>query len=111
MFSCPGEIATFTCRTVGAALLWETNTTTQNEIISSISDTPGNLGIFRLSVLGVKEQNDVVVGVNSSATTLVGVRLSDNNIQLRCRETTNFTGEEAVLRVNGKKLTISVDHY
>ena len=88
--------------TTGAALLWETNSTTGNEIISDKSDTPGNLGIFHLSVLGVRRQGNVAVEVNSSATTLVGVRMSDNNVKLGCLEATNFTGEEAVLRVAGK---------
>ena len=93
--------------TVCAALLWETSTT-GNELINDISDTPGNLGIFHLSVLGVDKQGRKVVGVNSSATTLVGVRLSDDNIKLGCRETANFTGEEALLRVAGKKLTFGL---
>ena len=44
----------------------------------------------------------MVVEVNSTATTLVGVWLSDDNVMLGCREATNFTDvEQAILRVSG----------
>ena len=62
---------------------------------------PGSLGIFSFSVLGVLKQGAMVVAVNSTATTLVGVRPSDDNVMLGCREATQFKAEQAVLRVSG----------
>ena len=104
---CPGEVATFTCRTSGGALLWETSTAGDTKIITSVTDGPANLGIFRLIVLGVRStqvvgRQNIVEAVNSSATTLVGVRPADDGIRLGCRQTTNFTLDEIILRVAGK---------
>ena len=63
---------------------------------------PGSLGIFSFSVLGVLKRGTMVVEVNSTTTTLVGVWLSDDNVMLGCREATNFTDvEQAILRVSG----------
>ena len=100
---CPGEVATFTCRTSGGALLWETSTASDTKIIRSVTDGPVKLGIFRLTVDGVQGDGQTIVeAVNSSATTLVGVRLADDGIRLGCRQTTNFTLDEIILRVAGK---------
>ena len=98
---CLGANVTFTCRTTGGALLWEADNL--QVPIDDATDMPGSLGIFRFSVLGVLKEGAMVVEVNSTATTLVGVRLSDDNVMLGCREATNFTrpAEEAVLRVSG----------
>ena len=112
---CPGEVATFTCRTSGGALLWGTNTTGDTKIIRSVADGPANLGIFRLTVLGVsfgqRGGTTAVVAVNSSATTLVGVRPTDDGIRLVCHETTNFTLDEIFLRVAGKKVKYFLKKY
>ena len=61
---------------------------------------PSILGIFNLSVVGVLKEGAMVVQVNSTATTLVGVQLSDDNVILECRESPGFTGEQAILRVS-----------
>ena len=103
---CPGEVATFTCKTSGGALLWQTSTTSDTKLIRSVTDGPASLGIFRLTVDGVRSMEGagqtVVVAVNSSATTLVGVRLADDGIGLGCRQTTSFDLDEIILRVTGK---------
>ena len=96
---CLGANVTFTCRTAGGALLWEADNL--QVPIDDATDMPGSLGIFRFSVLGVLKEGGMVVEVNSTATTLVGVRQSDDNVMLGCREATNFTAEQAVLRVSG----------
>ena len=97
---CLGTLVTFTCRTTGGALLWEANGL--NIVIDDATNMLGNLGIFSFSVLGVLKQGAMVVEVNSTATTLVGVRLSDDYVMLGCREATNFTDvEQAILRVSG----------
>ena len=99
---CLGAHVTFTCRTTGGALhvLWEANGLLV--FVDDATDIPGSLGIFSFSVLGVLKEGGMVVEVNSTATTLVGVRLSDDNVMLGCREATGFTGfEQAVLRVSG----------
>ena len=88
-------------------MLWETSTTGYTKIIRSVTDGPANLGIFRLTVDGVRSmpgagQTSIVEAVNSSATTLVGVRPADDGIRLGCRQTTNFSLDEIILRVAGK---------
>ena len=86
--------------------MWETSTTSDTKIIVSVADGPANLGIFRLTVLGVSSTQGVgqtiVEAVNSSATTLVGVRPADDGIRLGCRQTTNLGLDEIILRVAGK---------
>ena len=103
---CPGEVAAFTCRTSGGALLWETSTTSDKKLIRSVTDGPASLGIFRLTVDGVRSTQGagqaIVEAVNSSATTLAGVRPADDGIRLGCRQTTNFSLDEIILRVAGK---------
>ena len=96
---CPGDNVTFTCRTTGGALLWEANNL--QVVIDDAADMPNSLGIFSFSVLGVLKQGAMVVAVNSTATTLVGVRQSDDNVMLGCREATQFKAEQAVIRVSG----------
>ena len=96
---CPGDNVTFTCRTTGGALLWEANGL--QVVIDDAADMPGSLGIFSFSVLGVLKQGAMVTEVNSTATTLVGVRLSDDNVMLGCREAAQFKAEQAVLKVFG----------
>ena len=98
--ACPGRNVTFTCRTTGGALLWEADNL--QVVIDDATDMPGSLGIFSFSVLGVLKQGAMVVEVNSTATTLVGVRPSDNNVTLGCREASEFKAEKAVLRVSGE---------
>ena len=99
--ACLGDYVTFTCRTTGGALLWET-TGGVNVVFDDAKDMPSILGIFNLSVVGVLKDGAMVAEVNSTATTLVGVRLSDDNVMLGCREAPNFTGfDQAVLRVSG----------
>ena len=87
--------------------------TGDTKIIRSVADGPANLGIFRLTVLGVRQRGGttVVEAVNSSATTLVGVRPADDGIRLGCRETTNFTLDEIFLRVTGKKVKYFLQKY
>ena len=98
--ACPGKNVTFTCRTTGGALLWEADNL--QVVIDDATNMPGSLGIFSFSVLGVLKNGAVVVQVNSTATTLVGVRLSDDNVTLGCREASEFKAEQAVLRVSGE---------
>ena len=69
-------------------------------------DMPGNLGIFHLSVLGVREENNVVVEVNSSATTLVGLQHDDDGVMLSCRDATTFHKEMVILTSVGEVLKI-----
>ena len=58
---------------------------------------PGNLGIFHLSTLGVRKESNVVVDVNSSATTLAGLLPGDDGVTLSCREAFTFQLEELVI--------------
>ena len=109
--ACLGDYVTFTCRTTGGALLWET-TGGANVVFDDAKDMSSILGIFNLSVFGVLKDGTMVAEVNSTATTLVGVRQSDDNVMLGCRETTSFTGEQAVLRVcDGAYVHVLIKHY
>ena len=95
---CPGGNFTFTCRTTGAPLVWETSSEVgSSRIVNDATDMPGNLGIFHLSTLGVRKENNVVVDVNSSATTLAGLRPDDDGVTLSCREASTFQLEELVI--------------
>ena len=102
---CLGDNINFTCRTTGAPLLWETSSEVgSNKVINDVMDMPGNLGIFHLSVLGVREENNIAVEVNSTATTLVGLQSSDDGVTLNCRDATTFKEEVAFLRLAGENI-------
>ena len=105
---CLGDNVSFTCRTTGAPLLWETSSEGGiNKVINDAMDMPGNLGIFHLSVLGVREENNVVVEVNSSATTLVGLQPGDDGVTLSCRDATTFHKEMVILTLVGEVLILA----
>ena len=98
---CPKENVTFTCRTIGGALLWRTTGEATGRVFNDEAQASSDLGIFRLSVSGVRKEGSTVVEVNSTATTLTGVQPEDDNITLTCLIATNFTSEKATLRVAG----------
>ena len=97
---CPGESATFVCNTT-ADLLWETSSAPGgNHRIFLASQSPATLGVFILSVNSVSVMSGMV---SSTATTINGVRPSDDGVTLVCFENTDLTmSEQAVLRVEGK---------
>lgn len=97
---CPGESATFVCNTT-ADLLWETSSAPGgNHRIFLASQSPATLGVFILSVNSVSVMSGMV---SSTATTVNGVRPSDDGVTLVCFENTDLTMfEQAVLRVEGK---------
>ena len=102
---CPGRQAKFTCRTLGGALQWKSSSSGFDKIFNNAANPDSNLGIFRVSVQGVSKNGSEVVEVNSTAITLDGVQLNDDDTTLSCLVTTNFDSVEAVLKVAGKKLT------
>ena len=98
MTFCLGDNLTFTCRTTGAPLVWETSSEAgSSKIVNDATDIPGNLGIFHLSALGVRKESNVVVDVNSSATTLAGLQPGDDGVTLSCLEASTFQLEELVI--------------
>ena len=96
---CPGKFAKFVCNTTAGDLLWETSSAPgDNQIFSLATQSSVTLGVFILSVEHVS-----VTGVSSTATTVNGVRPSDDGVTLVCFENTDLTmSEQAVLRVEGK---------
>lgn len=56
-----------------------------------------------MSVQGVDKNGSEVVEVNSTAVTLDGVQLNDENTTLSCLVTTNFNSVEATLKVAGMR--------
>ena len=49
-------------------------------------------------------KNNVVVDVNSSATTLAGLQPDDDGVTLSCREADTFQVEELVIRLAGENI-------
>lgn len=98
---CPGTQAKFACRTIGGALQWKSSSSGFDKIFNDVSNPDSNLGIFRVSVQGVDKNGSEVVAVNSTAVTLDGVQLNDENTTLSCLVTTNFDSVEAILKLAG----------
>ena len=57
--------------------------------------------MFCLTVTGVSKEGSTVVEVNSTATTLTGVQLGDDNNTLTCLIDMNFTSKNVTLSVAG----------
>ena len=100
---CPNERPKFVCRTTGGPLLWETTLPAGavGNLIEDTTITNSILGIFRLSVLDVRKEGNTTVEVNSTATTLIGLRPEDDNTTLRCFLATTFIRNEVTLKVTG----------
>ena len=81
--------------------MWVTSGDIKNLVVNDETQAASNLGIFRLRVLGVWKEGSAVVQVNSTATTFAGVRLEDDNTTLSCMVGSNFSREDAFLRVAG----------
>ena len=103
---CPNEIATFTCKTWGGALVWVTSGDNTEQVFNVATQASSDLGIFRLSVNGVQINDMMVVDVNSTARTIVGFRLEDDSTTLSCLVGSDFTRKDAVLRVAGMQLLV-----
>lgn len=104
---CPGGNITFTCRTTGGALLWKTNSSSNNVFFSSSNMQAASLGVFHLKLLGFSLRmvgNSTIQEVNSSAT-VTSVQPGVNGVTLNCTETSSLEEDQAVLLIAGKHVS------
>ena len=83
MSVCPNETTTISCRTTNGAAVWSTNNNL-NHVFNGATSDATDLGIFHLTLTGLRKEGTTVLEVNSTATTIVGFRLEDANTTLTC---------------------------
>ena len=106
---CPGTMPVFVCNTTEGSLLWETSSTSANNLYDENLNrqSPRTLGNFTLHRDGVAVDmtTNLATAVNSTAVLTDPVQLSHDGVTLRCFEDSDPSKfNEAVLNV-GKYCT------
>ena len=103
---CPGSMPVFECNTTEGSLLWETSSTSGNNLYDDNLNRPspkilGNFTLYRDGV-AVNMTTNLATAVNSTAVLTDPVQLSHNNVTLRCSEDSNLTKYNEVVLSVGK---------